>query len=51
MYRYIRCTSGNSSREITIHTVIYGADIRFWSTLFIQYERALIQGLVTHTKL
>jgi hypothetical protein len=23
MYRYIRCTYGNFSREITIHTVIY----------------------------
>jgi hypothetical protein len=29
---YIRCTYV-TFREITIHTVIYGADIRFWSTL------------------
>ena len=26
---YIRCTYGIISREITIHTVIYGADIQF----------------------
>jgi len=25
--RYIRCTHGIFGREITIHTVIYGADI------------------------
>ena len=31
--RYIWCTYGNFSREITIYTVICGADIRFWSTL------------------
>jgi hypothetical protein len=29
----IRCTYGIFSREITMHTVIYGADIRFWPTL------------------
>ena len=29
---YIRCTCGIVSKEITIHTVIYGADIRFWPT-------------------
>ena len=28
-----RCTYGTLSREITIHTGIYGADIRFWPTL------------------
>jgi len=33
VYTYIRCTYGIFSREITIHTVIYGADIRFWPTL------------------
>jgi hypothetical protein len=33
IYRYIRYTHGMFSREITIHTVIYGADIRFWPTL------------------
>jgi hypothetical protein len=32
-YRYIRCTYGSFSREITIHRVIYGADIRFWPNL------------------
>jgi hypothetical protein len=32
-YRHIRCTYGICSREITIRTVIYGADIRFWPTL------------------
>jgi hypothetical protein len=30
---YIWCTYGVFSREITIHTVIYGADIRLWPTL------------------
>ena len=29
----VRCTYGIFSREITIRTVIYGADIRFWPTL------------------
>jgi hypothetical protein len=33
MYRYIRCTYSVFSREITLHTVIYGADILFWPTL------------------
>ena len=33
IYRYIRCTYGLFSKEITIHTVIYGADIRLWPTL------------------
>jgi len=33
IYRYIRCIHGIFGREITIHTVIYGADIRFWPTL------------------
>jgi len=28
IYTYIRCTNGNLSREITIHTVIYGVYIR-----------------------
>ena len=32
---YIRCTYGISSREVAIHTVKYGADIRFWPTLLI----------------
>ena len=31
--RYIRCTYGNFSRETTIHTVIYSADIQSWPTL------------------
>jgi len=39
---YIRCTYGISSREITIHTVIYGADIRFWPTLSINGSFSLI---------
>jgi len=30
---FIRCVYGIFSREITIHTVIYGAHIRFWPTL------------------
>ena len=33
IYRYIQCTYGIFGREITIYTVIYGADIRFWPTL------------------
>ena len=33
IYRRIRCTYGIFSRETTIHTVIYGADIWFWPTL------------------
>jgi len=32
---YIRCTYGIFSREITLHTVIYGENIRFWPTLSI----------------
>ena len=31
----IQCTYGIFSKEITIHTVIYGADIRFWPTLHV----------------
>jgi len=34
--RYIQCTYGVFSREITIHTGIYGADIQLWPTLIIQ---------------
>ena len=30
---YIRCTYGIFSREITIHTVVYGVYIQFWPTL------------------
>jgi len=33
IYRYIRCTYGIFSKKITIHTVIYGADIRLWPTV------------------
>jgi hypothetical protein len=33
VHRYIRCTYGILSREVTIHTVIYGVYIRFWPTL------------------
>ena len=33
IYRYLRCIYGIFSREITIHTAMYGADIRFWPTL------------------
>jgi hypothetical protein len=29
-YRYIRCTFGYFSRDIAIHKVMYGANIRFW---------------------
>ena len=36
--RYIWCTYGIFSREITIHTVMYGADVRFWPTLVIWIE-------------
>jgi hypothetical protein len=35
IYRYIRCTYGRFSREITIHAVIYGADIRLRPTLLL----------------
>ena len=43
---YLRCTYVVVSREITIHKVIYGADIRFWPTLLIvhwvvRYDKAL----------
>ena len=34
------------SREITIHTVIYGADIQFWPTLHIMHARERV-----HTEL
>jgi hypothetical protein len=37
IYRYIRCTYGIVSRETTIHTVKYGAGIRFWPTLNIKW--------------
>ena len=33
IYRYIWCIYGIFGRETTIHTVIYGADIRFWPPL------------------
>jgi len=42
MYRYIRCTYSIFSREITIHTDIYGAHIRFWPTLLMYYGKQLI---------
>jgi len=32
IYRYIRCTYGVFSKEITMHTVIYGADVQFGPT-------------------
>jgi hypothetical protein len=35
IYSYIRCTYGIFGRETTIHTVIYGANIRFCPTLFL----------------
>ena len=38
---------GIFSREITIHTVIYGADIRFWPTLLMQ----LVSDLTTSAAL
>ena len=40
---YIRCIYGMFGREITKYTVIYGAYLRFWSTLHIL--RGLIDGL------
>ena len=33
IYRYTRCIYGNSGREISIHTVMYGVYTRFWPTL------------------
>jgi len=30
---YIRCIYDIYSKEITMHMVIYGADIRFWPTI------------------
>jgi len=33
MFRYIRCTYGIFSREITMHTVIYSEYVQFWPTL------------------
>ena len=42
IYRYIRCTYGIFNREITIHTVIYGANVRFWPTLIIWVYLSLV---------
>ena len=36
IYRYIQCTYGIFGREIIIHTIIYGATIRFWPTLYVR---------------
>ena len=33
IHMYIPCIYGNSGREITTYTVIYGVHIRFWPTL------------------
>jgi hypothetical protein len=41
-YRYIRCTYGVFSREITIHTVIYGAYTRFWPTLHTVFGKTIV---------
>jgi len=35
IYIYVRCMYGILNREITKYTVIYGAYIRFWPTLWI----------------
>jgi hypothetical protein len=35
IHTYIWCIYGISSREVTIHTVIYSAHIWFWPTLFL----------------
>jgi len=38
IYRYVRCTYGIFSREITILALIYGADVRLWPTLLLLYD-------------
>jgi len=43
MYTYIRCTYGNFSRDNTIHTDIYGVNIRFWPTLTITLGTLVIR--------
>ena len=44
----IQCTYGIFSREITMDTVIYGANIRLWPTL--KYNRIhILQGGVLQT--
>ena len=50
MYTYIRCTYGNFSREITIHTVIYGVYIRFRPTLYRRDACILLQSLIIKFK-
>jgi len=35
IHRYIHCRYGIFSREITIHTVVYGAYMGFWPTLHV----------------
>jgi hypothetical protein len=42
----MRCTYGIFSREITIHTVIYGVYIRFWPTLLIHQHETPTAGLL-----
>ena len=37
-------TYGIFSREITVHTVIYGADIRLWPTLFVCFTHRHIHN-------
>jgi hypothetical protein len=37
-YTYVRCAYSIFSREITLHTVIYGVHIRFWPTLCILHN-------------
>ena len=48
IYTYIRCTYGIFSREITVHTVIYGAYIRFWPTLFISEYAQTHRDICAH---
>jgi hypothetical protein len=40
--RYLRCIYGIFGREITIHTVIYSGDIKFWPTLDINIHRCAL---------
>jgi hypothetical protein len=46
IHTYIRCIYGIFGRGITIHTVIYGAHMRFWPTLVVLSQGWLTFGLL-----
>jgi hypothetical protein len=45
IFTYIRCTYGIFSREITIHTVLYGVHIWSWPTLWTRQKRKWWNGM------